>query len=462
MKYLFRTISHWPVIAILAVLLISQTALPAHAQAVEVTTSNSLVLLMRASLSNYFDQDRGLTVDEVVAYALSHNGELIAARKEIDAARSLVKQAALRANPMLETNGTRQIAGSDNSVMVSGSLPLELGGRRRARITVAEIEVELRELEVVLRERTLAAEVRSKFGEALANVYKLGFTEDLLKTSERGYRLVAARVVEGRTAPLEQNMTLVEVNRLRSMRETNEGKVEVAMLELRNLIGMYPEEPLKLRGDFRDLVDQLPSLEDATENALRSRPELLASRAAQKLAKAQIEQARAEGRLDASVNTGYQRMSSGFPVFGFNEAGALQPVMSTFHFLTFGVTLNLPVRNKNQGAIEASVTFADAARIRLEFAQLTVRREVASAYTRYDRAARAMEIFRVGVQGQASDNLDIIYKTYELGSRTLLDYIAEQRRFIEVQTNYIDAVLETYQARVEVSRVSGSAELMTR
>ena len=363
---------------------------------------------------------------------------------------------------MLETNGTRQIAGSDNSVMVSGSLPLELGGRRRARITVAEIEVELRELEVVLRERTLAAEVRSKFGEALANVYKLGFTEDLLKTSERGYRLVAARVVEGRTAPLEQNMTLVEVNRLRSMRETNEGKVEVAMLELRNLIGMYPEEPLKLRGDFRDLVDQLPSLEDATENALRSRPELLASRAAQKLAKAQIEQARAEGRLDASVNTGYQRMSSGFPVFGFNEAGALQPVMSTFHFLTFGVTLNLPVRNKNQGAIEASVTFADAARIRLEFAQLTVRREVASAYTRYDRAARAMEIFRVGVQGQASDNLDIIYKTYELGSRTLLDYIAEQRRFIEVQTNYIDAVLETYQARVEVSRVSGSAELMTR
>lgn len=461
-KYSIRGNSRWPIVVILAVLQILQATVTAHAQTMEVTTRSSLVLVMRPNLALYFDQDEGTTVDEMVAYALAHNGELIAAREEIDAARALVRQAALRANPMLEVNGSRQVGGTDNSVMVSGALPLELGGRRRARITVAERELEIREFEVATRERSLAAEVRSKFGEALADVYKLGFTEDLLRTTERGYRLVAARVVEGRTAPLEQNMTLVEVNRLRSMRETNEGKVEVAMLELRNLIGMNPDEPLKLRGDFRDVIDQLPSLEEATVLALSSRPDLQASRAAERLAEAQIEQARAEGRLDASLNAGYQRMSSGFPVNGINDAGALQPVTGTFHFLTFGVTLNLPVRNKNQGAIEAAVATANAARIRREFAELTVRREVASAYARYERAARAMEIFRVGVQGQASDNLEIIYKTYELGSKTLLDYIAEQRRFIEVQTNYIDAVLETYQARVEILRASGSSELIKR
>jgi len=48
--------------------------------------------------------------------------------------------------------------------------------------------------------------------------------------------LVAARVTEGGTAPLEQNMVLVELNRLRSMRETAEGKAQIEMLELRNLI----------------------------------------------------------------------------------------------------------------------------------------------------------------------------------------------------------------------------------
>ena len=93
--------------------------------------------------------------------------------------------------------------------------------------------------------------MRAKFGEALAEVLKLGVTEDLLNNSQRGYRLVVARVLEGRTAPLEQNQVLVEVNRLRSMREAERGKVEVALLELRNLMGAEPSEPLKLRGDQR-------------------------------------------------------------------------------------------------------------------------------------------------------------------------------------------------------------------
>jgi cobalt-zinc-cadmium efflux system outer membrane protein len=140
----------------------------------------------------------------------------------------------------------------------------------------------------------------------------------------------------------------------------------------------------------------------------------------------------------------------------------LQPVQDVFHYLTFGISLDLPVRNKNQGAIEAAVAEAEAAKQRREFAELTVRREVAAAYARYERAARAMEIYRVGVQGQANQNLDVIRQTYELGSKTLLDYIAEQRSFIEVENDYINALLDTYQARVEIERTVASSELINR
>ena len=403
-----------------------------------------------------------MSADEAVAYALAHNGELLASRQEIEAARALVRQAALRSNPTLQASGTRQVNGQDNSVMVEGMLPLELGGRRAARILVAQRELEVREQMVADRERMLAAEVRAKFGEALAEVLKLGFTDELLGASRRGYKLVVARVVEGSTPPLEQNMVLVEVNRLRSMRENSEGKVEVALLELRNLIGMKPEESLRLRGQFEDLVDQWPPQAEAVERALRERPDLQSARAAERLAKAQIAAARAMGRLDASLSAGYQRMSSGFPVSGINEAGQLQPVEAKFHFFTFGLSLDLPVRNKNQGAIEATLAGAEAAKQRREFAELTIRREVAAAYARYERAARAMEIFRVGVRGQASANLNVVRQTYELGAKTLLDYIAEQRRFIEVENEYIDAVLATYQARVEIERVTYAPELIKR
>jgi len=96
----------------------------------------------------------------------------------------------------------------------------------------------------------LAAEVRMKFGEALAAALKLSFTDQLVEANQQSFNLIAARVIEGATPPLEQNMALVELNRLKSMRETAEGKVEVAFLELRNLMGMPPEKPLRLRGDF--------------------------------------------------------------------------------------------------------------------------------------------------------------------------------------------------------------------
>lgn len=416
----------------------------------------------RSSLSRYFDPKAGLSADEAVAYALTHNGELAAVRHEIEAARGLVQQASLRPNPQLEFERKEQLNGPDNDTMVGAMLPLELGGRRSARILVAQRELEMKESLLADRERLLAADVRSKFGEALGELLKLGFTEDLLLTTDQGYRLVAARVTEGRTAPLEQNMVLVEVNRLRSTRELNEGKVEVAMLELRNLIGMRPDEPLRLRGDLDRLIEPLPAVAISTETALRNRPDLQAARALEMLAEARIAQARSEGRLDASVTGKYELMNFGFPQRGFNSDGQLVPIEGKFHSVVVGVTLDLPVRNRNQGSIASAVAEKSAATQRREFGELTVRREVASAFALYQSAARAAEIYRVGVQGQANANLEVVRQTYELGSKSLLDVIAEQRRFIEVQTGYIDALVDTYQARVGIERATASPNLVKR
>lgn len=413
-----------------------------------------------ASLPRYFDPTNGMTADQAVTYALSHNAELLAARSEVEAARALVRQAALRPNPSVEFEQKEQLGGSDNTSIVAGMWPLELGGRRSTRVLVAQKELEVKERLLADRERLLAAEVRNKFGAALAEILKLGFSEDLINTTDRGFRLVAAKVKEGQTAPLEENMLLVEVNRIRSVRETNEGKVEVALLELRNLAGMKPEEPLRLKGDFDHLLSTLPTVAMATEEALRTRPDIQAARANEELASARIDQARANGRLDASLTGKYERMDFSFPQQGLNMAGQVVPIQGVFHSVSAGLRLDIPVRNKNQGVIAAAIAENDAAKRRREFAELTVRNEVASAFARYQRAARASEIYRVGVREQASSNLDVIRQTYELGSKTLLDYIAEQRRFIDLETGYIDALLETYLARIEIQRAASEPRLI--
>ena len=210
------------------------------------TAAQTQAMVQAPGAVRYVDQVNGISADEAVAYALSHNGELEAVRKEIAAARAMVKQAHLRANPKLDIEGKRQIPpGKDNSMMSSVMLPLELGGRRGARITVAEREVELREREVANRERLLAGEIRMKFGEALAQAIKLSFTDQLVEANQQSFNLVAAKVMEGATPPLEQNMALVELNRLKSMRESV--AVEISLLELVKSYGMSPEHLLQLK-----------------------------------------------------------------------------------------------------------------------------------------------------------------------------------------------------------------------
>ncbi len=430
----------------------------------QIASSQTIPPPVAPALANYLDPGSGKMVDELVTLALTNNAELTAMRQEAQAGEALLRQARLRPNPSLEITGARQLGGTDNNVMVQGELPLELGGRRTARIRVAERELEIRRLAAIERERQVAADVRSKYGEALAAILKLQFTEEMLWIAKENFELVAAKVAEGRTQPLEQNLESVELNRIRVMRETAEGSVEIRMFELRNLVGMGPEEPLKLRGDFNNLLARpVPPQEIATKLALQTRPDIVGARAVEQLGAARIEQAKAEGRIDADVMLGYQRMKSGFPLLGIQEStGALLPIESKFHFFTFGVRLNLPVINRNQGMIAAAQLEAAAARSRREFGELTVKREIASAYARYNRALRATEIYRVGVRDQAAANLSVVRQTYELGSKTLLDYIAEQRRFIDTESGYIDAQLEAYLARVEILRVTYAAELVNK
>jgi len=79
-------------------------------------------------LVRYIDQTAGMSADEAVTCALAHNGDLLAARKEIAAAQALLKQAGFRPNPKLDVEGSRQMNGKDNSVMVNAILPWSLAG----------------------------------------------------------------------------------------------------------------------------------------------------------------------------------------------------------------------------------------------------------------------------------------------------------------------------------------------
>jgi len=395
------------------------------------------------------------TVDELVTRALADNLELRAARAEVDAARGRLRQAALRPNPMLDLGAQQSVTGPDNNITVGVTLPLDLNRRKAGRVGVAERELDMKEAQVVERERQLRAEVRMKAGELLAARRNLRFTEELLEVNRQALGLVQQRVRRGAVPSLEENLMLVEVNRLDATRHILESRVEVLTLQLKTVVGVEPDAPVSLRGELSP-IPVLLDREAGLARALAARPDLLVAQAEVTMAGAKIRKEEAEGRWDASVNVGYMRQDFGYDLNGLTMNGELRPITDIFHYVGGGVTVMLPLRNRNQGNIAAAFAEARAAERRQDSAILTVRQEVAAAFLQEEAAQRALETYAQGVREVARQNLEVIRKAYALGRTSVLDVITEQRRYIDIEMGYTEALKQVYDAVVDIERAVGT------
>lgn len=395
------------------------------------------------------DPVNGLTANELVRLSIRHNGAILSGEQDIAAARGDLLQAGLRANPTLDTSGMREIAGPMNSFLVGGSLPLELFHRRERRTDVAEQSVKAATLQQAERERQLRSAVESNFGEVLAILRNVQFTDELLKVNGDALQLTEARVIQGATPALDADLLRVEVNRIDAMRIDLESQLEVNVLELKSLVGLSPDEPLRLRGAL-EMDAPTVSEEEAVSRTLATRPDLLWARALEQQAAAKVKQAETEGRLDATVSASYERMDQGFGLNGLTPAGQLQRIQGIFHLATVGLSISLPVRNRNQGAIAAAIAQRKAAERTREYAELIAKREIAAAFLAQRKAGESLNIYRQGVRDQAKQNLAVIRRVYELGRNQLLDVIAEQRRLIDVEMGYTEALNRQYQSVVRL------------
>jgi cobalt-zinc-cadmium efflux system outer membrane protein len=174
------------------------------------------------------------------------------------------------------------------------------------------------------------------------------------------------------------------------------------------------------------------------------------------MAEAMVRKERAEGRWDASVNVGYMRQDFGYDLRGLTAHGSTRPIQDVFHYVGAGVSITLPIRNQNQGNIAAAMASATAARRRVDMVTLMIRQEVTAAFTQYEAAQRALDIATQGVREVARLNLEVVRQTYELGRASLLDLIAEQRRYIDIETSYTESLKQVYDAAVEIERAVGT------
>ena len=409
--------------------------------------------LLTSVLPLYFDAAQGVSSDDLVKRAIAFNGELAAARLELERGRVRLRQAGLRPNPTLaveQTTGRLTGSAGERETSVGLSVPLEIYGQRQRRRELAQAELDATAALIADQERRVANEVRGLYAEALAVLRELSITEQLNELDTQTAAFVQIRVNEGDTAPLELNLLRVEVERLRARRALLEGRLQAVLAQLKGRAGMLFSEPLRLSEDLAAPAWTPPAtVEAAVDIALRTRPDLQLARLTEQVANAGYRLARAQAKPEVSASARYTMSRA---VFDNTPAG---PFTDSGRSLTFGVTIGLPVFNNNQGPQqEAFITIAQAQQ-RRAFLEGVIRAEIQSAYARLAATRTALATFESGVIKGSQENIRVIRAAYELGEFRINDLLAEQRRLVDAQREYTETLAEQYRARADLRAALG-------
>ena len=410
----------------------------------------------KPAAGRYLDPVNGLSLEQAIARALEQEPSLRAVRSEIEVARGMRLQASLRPNPSVSFERREVPAGTDNQTTVAVEWPLDLF-RRGRRVAVADREVTAVQLAVADRERLLAAEVRMRYGDVLATVRDLAIVDELVATTRRQLELLRSRVEEGATPPLERDLLTVELRRLESDRLLLAGRTEAALFELKRVLGMRTDATLAVRDTLEDVVrgeSSVPIQVPDRAAVLEQRADVREAAAQIDVAEAKIDRAQAEGRFDVSLFANYMRMDAGFPQRGFTPDGGLERIRGLFHYVSAGAMITVPVLNRNQGEIAAARAEQAGAQSAYEAARLAADAELAAARTRDEHARQAIRAY-TGAQTLARQNLAVVGQSYELGRVTVFDVLAEQRRYLDVERAYTEALRAGYEARTALNLALG-------
>jgi outer membrane protein TolC len=73
----------------------------------------------------------------------------------------------------------------------------------------------------------------------------------------------------------------------------------------------------------------------------------------------------------------------------------------------------------------------------------------------YEQARQTVAVYRDDVQPLARRTLDTVRETYQLGRATVFDVLTEQRRYLDTERAYTQALADAYAARVGLGRATG-------
>lgn len=350
----------------------------------------------------------------------STNPRIVGPQQDVAAAEALIEQAGLRPNPQVSLEvenivGTGMFSGLQASeYTMAAELPLELGGKRRARIEAAEAEFAVAQLQGEFALAELGLVVRQRYVTAVAAQARVELFEDILERERELARIAGALVDAGREPPLRA---------LRAQATLAETEAELKAAQADALAARYAlgalwgeEEAPEVPASFPDIEPPYELLADYA--GLQTQVAAAERRAAE----AEIGRERTLRVPDPTVSAGVKRFEES------NEQAFL-----------VGVSVPLPLFNRNQGNIAAAQARARAAAARESVARLEYRQAVIDARADYLAAEARAETLETDSLPQAEEALRLVQIGYRNGRFPLLEVLSAAEARDTIRQSLIEA-----------------------
>ena len=372
-----------------------------------------------------------LTLDEALADAGVTTPLTQAAEAGISAAQAGRTVAGLRPNPSVSVDtenalGTGPYRGLDESdTTIAFAMPVELGGKRSARIAVADAKIRRAHVDLAVAEADRRFAVTGAYIAAIASERRATVAETQVAVTTENLRIARDRVMVGANSPIDEQRAALEQIRATTEAETARRTATATRAALAQYVGDGAGSALDQRWfDLAAARAQGPGVPVDARGTLA----LAAAAADTASAEAELRLARSQRAPDVTLTAGTRRLEA-----------------SNDQAMLFGVSVPLPLFNGGKAAVTQAARERDRAEAQRRIALFEAERAIAAAEADHDRAATAVrasepaltaatEAARIARIGSAEGKFDqLILLDAE---RTLLD---TRRAGIDARAAYHDA-----------------------
>lgn len=391
-----------------------------------------------------------LSLPQLEQQFLERNYQLLAQRYQIDISGAAITQAGLRPNPNLwfQTNlynpntgkvlplSTPSIADQNTGNFSSGYFAVQLqqvillAGKRSKLVALAESNRNLAQLAFRDLLRTLRYQLYSTYANLYFDLQALNLFQDELTRQERLTESYRIALQTGGVAPYEVTRLEVATRDLQANIANYRAQIADEQATLRVLLRQSSPSQFVLPTELRIPTPALPPIATALDSALAHRPD--AALSLEQIGNAERSLALERARRTPDLTTGvlFERYGNAY-----------------VNFIGAQVAMDIPILNRNQGAIRAAELTLKSAGAGRENQQTIIQSDVLNAYDKLNTYYNQLSARPAGYLDRIRNISVEATRAYNARVIGLLDYLDKIRTYQQAQLNQINLQNNLFQSQ---------------